>query len=406
MPDMALSDVRVLDFTHYVAGPYCTKLLADYGADVIKVERPDGGDGARRLGPFPNDEPHLERSGLFLHLNTNKRSVTLDLKSEGGQRIARELAGDCDVVVENFRPGTMGRLGLDYESLKSVKPGLVMTSISDFGQGGPYRDYRGSDIMFYGMGGEMYSTGLEDREPVMLAGGLTLYQAGSTAAVGTMGTLLASRGQGIGQHVDVSIMETQVTSIDRRMTNLIAYQYTGEVSRRVPISTTGFPIGIYPCADGYIEFNGGLVYFPRVVRMLGEPDSLKDPKWYGPDAQSDPELKYEFDEQFIPWCMERTRAEAWQAAQEARVLSGPLNSMEDVAADPHFEERGVFSEIDHAEAGTLKYIGRPGIMGETPWSLRRPAPLLGQHTDEVLASIGYSKVEIARLRRHGVIGAG
>ena len=133
---MALSDVRVLDFTHYVAGPYCTKLLADYGADVIKVERPDGGDGARRLGPFPNDEPHLERSGLFLHLNTNKRSVTLDLKSEGGQRIARELAGDCDVVVENFRPGTMGRLGLDYESLKSVKPGLVMTSISDFGQGG------------------------------------------------------------------------------------------------------------------------------------------------------------------------------------------------------------------------------------------------------------------------------
>ena len=328
-----------------------------------------------------------------------------DLKSEAGQRIARELAGWCDAVVENFRPGAMERLGLSYESLKSVKPGLVMTSISDFGQTGPYRDYRGSDIVFYGMGGEMCSTGLEEREPVMLAGGLTLYQAGSTAAVGTMGALLASRGQGVGQHVDVSIMETQVTSIDRRMSNLIAYQYTGEVSRRTPISTTGFPVGIYPCADGYMEFTGGNVYFPRVVRMLGEPDSFKDPRWYEPGAQSDPEMKYEFDEQFIPWCMERTRSEAWRAAQDARVLSGPLNSMEDVAKDPHFGERGVFVEVDHPEAGALEHIGRPGVMSETPWSLRRPAPLLGQHTDEVLASIGYGKIEIAQLRRQGVIGA-
>ena len=406
MPDMALSDVRVLDFTHYVAGPYCTKLLADYGADVIKVERPDGGDGARRLGPFPDGEPHLERSGLFLHLNTNKRSVTLDLKSGAGQRIARELASDCDVVVENFRPGTMERFGLDYESLKSVKPGLVMTSISDFGQRGPYRDYRGSDIVFYGMGGEMYSTGLEDREPINVGTYVILYQAGSTAAVGTMGTLLASRGQGIGQQVDVSIMETQVASMDRRMTALLGYQYTGEITPRIPMSSVGYPIGVYPCSDGYVTFMGGNVYFPRVVRMLGEPEFLKDPKWHEPDAQSDPALKYEFDEQFIPWCMERTRAEAWQAAQEARVLSGPLNEMKDVSTDPHFEERGVFVEIEHPEAGLLKYPGRPFGMSESPWSVRRPAPLLGEHNVEVLRELGYEDDDVGRLLAQGVIGGG
>ena len=359
MTDTALADVTVLDFTHHVAGPYCTKLLADYGADVIKVERPGEGDGARRLGPFSNDEPHLEKSGMFLHLNTNKRSVALDLKTKEGQRMALDLVDRCDAVVESFRPGTMARFGLDYPRVRAVKPSLVMTSISNFGQTGPYRDYRGSDIVFYGMGGEMYSTGLEDREPLHIGANVLLYQAGTAAAVGTMGALAAARGQGVGQHVDVSIMETQLASIDRRMTALLAYQYTGEVTRRVPMSSIGFPIGVYPCSDGYVTFMGGNVYFPRVVRMLGEPEFLLDPKWYEPDAQLNLDLKYEFEEYFIPWCMERTRAQVWQSAQEARVLSGPLNAIADLAGDRNFRERRVFIEIDHPEAGRLEYPGRP-----------------------------------------------
>ena len=403
MSDGALSDVKVLDFTHYVAGPYCTKLLADYGADVLKVERPDGGDGARRLGPFPNDDPHNERGGLFLHLNTNKRGLTLNLKSAAGNRIARQLAAECDLVVESFRPGTMARLGLDYATLGADNPSLVMTSISNFGQTGPYRDFRGSEIVLYGMGGEMYSTGLEDREPLKLGGEMVQFQAGAAAAVATMGALFAARASGVGQQVDVSIMETAAGSIDRRMSTLIAYQYTGEISPRQPFGTIGYPIGVYPCADGYVEITGGIIYFPRVVEMLGRPPLFDDPRWYTDEAQTDQDLREEFDEFFIPWCLERTKYEIWYAAQEARVLSGPINTMEDLAHDPNFIERGAFAQIDHPGAGSLAYPGRPFIMGETPWAARAAAPLLGQHNEETLAALGYGLEDMVRLREMNAI---
>ena len=220
MSEQALSDIKVLDFAHHIAGPYCTKLLADYGADVIKVERPGSGDVSRRLGPFLGNIPHPEKSGLFLHLNTSKRSITLNLKTEAGRKIAHELVADVDIVVESFRPGTMSSFGLGYDDLKAINPALVMTSVSNFGQTGPYKAYRGSEIIFYGMGGEMGSTGLEDREPVKLGGTVGLYQTGSMAAVATMGALFAARYQDIGQHVDVSIMETQLSTQDRRTSSL------------------------------------------------------------------------------------------------------------------------------------------------------------------------------------------
>ena len=403
MTEGALSDVKVVDFTHMIAGPYCTKLLADYGADVIKVERPDGGDGARRLGPFPGDEPHHERSGLFLHLNTNKRGVTLDLKTAAGNRIARRLAAEADVVVESFRPGVMSRLGLDYDTLSADNPALVMTSISNFGQTGPYRDFRASEIVLYGMGGEMYSSGLEDREPIKLGGTMVQYQAGAAAAVATMGALFAARAWGEGQHVDISIMETQVGSIDRRMSSLVAYQYTGEVSKRVPFGVMGYPIDVYPCADGYVEITGGIVYFDRVVKMLGSPAMFDDPKWYTPEAQTDPDLREEFDEFFIPWCLERTKHEIWYAAQDARVLSGPINTMEDLAGDPNFNDRGAFAEFDHPSAGRLVYPGRPFVMDRSPWAARMAAPLLGQHNAEVFGELGYDRGALVRLRETGAI---
>ncbi len=403
MPEQALSDVKVLDFTHYIAGPYCTKLLADYGADVVKVERSHGGDGARRLGPFPQDLPHSEKSGLFLHLNTNKRSVTLNLKTEAARKIARELAADVDVVVESFRPGDMAGFGLGYDSLKALNPRLVMTSISNFGQTGPYRDYRASDIILYGMGGEMYSTGLEEREPLKMGGHMTLYQAGSVAAVATMAALLLAQETGTGQHVDISIMETQAGSIDRRMAHILAYQYCGEISGRVPFWRAGYPMGVYPCQDGYVEIMGGLGYWPRVVEMLGNPDFLNDPKWYAEGAQQDPELREEFDAFFIPWCLERTKVQAWEDAQRAKVISGPLNTMEDLNRDSSFNERGAFVQIDHPEAGGLKYPGRPFIMKETPWAIQRPAPLLGQHNEEMMTPLGYSKEDLVRLREQDAI---
>ena len=403
MSEQALSDIRVLDFTHHVAGPYCTKLLADFGADVIKVERPGSGDVSRRLGPFLGDVPHPEKSGLFLHLNTSKRSLTLNLKTDAARKVARALVADVDIVVESFRPGTMSRFGLGYDDLKAINSALVMTSVSNFGQTGPYRDYQGSEIIFYGMGGEMGSTGLEDREPVKLGGNVGLYQTGSMAAVATMGALFAARYQDIGQHVDVSIMESQLGTQDRRTSSLVGYQYTGENNPRVPLSTAGYPIGIYPCQDGYFDVLGGLVYFSRVVRMLGEPEFLKDPKWYTPTAQTDPDLKEEFEPYFLAWCMEHTKKEIWEMGQAASVLCGPVNTMEDVANDPVLAERGSFSQLRHPEAGEVKITGRPFIMTETPWQVRRPPPLLGEHNEEVLGGLGYSKADVVRLKSEGVI---
>jgi len=403
MPDGALSHIRVLDFTTQIAGPYCTKLLADYGAGVIKVERPGAGDAARGLGPFPGDIPHPEKSGLFLHLNTNKRSITLDLKSKAGQKIAKQLAAEVDLVVENFRPGVMDRLGLGLGALQESNPRLVMTSISNFGQTGPYRDFKSSDILVYSMGGEMHSTGLSDREPVKLGANVVLYQAGSVAAVGSAGALFLSQDDGPGQHVDVSIMETQTGSVDRRMSALVGYQYTGELSARIPFGAAGYPIGVYPCEDGYFEVTGGLIYFPRVVRMLGDPPELLEPRWYTPESQTDPELKEEFEAHFLSWTIQRSKAEAWRAAQESDVLSGPLNTMEDVANDQHFIGRGAFAQIDHPVAGCLKYPGRPFVMTESPWEIRRPAPLLGQHNGEILQELGYGPGDQVRLRAQGVI---
>ncbi|PKB70707.1 MAG: hypothetical protein BZY87_09285 [SAR202 cluster bacterium Io17-Chloro-G6] len=403
MADGALSHIKVLDFTSHVAGPYCTKLLADYGADVIKVERPGTGDAARQMGPFPGDVPHPEKSGLFLHLNTNKRSITLNLKSAAGQSIAKELCQNADLVVESFRPETMARFGLGFEALQSLNPLLVMTSISNFGQTGPYRDYKTSDILVYSMGGEMISTGLEDREPIKLGANVVLYQAGSVAAVASAGALFLSQGDGPGQQVDVSIMETQTGSIDRRMSALIAYQYTGETSERVAFGASGYPMGVYPCEDGYLEVTGGLTYFPRVVQALGSPAELLEPRWYTRESQTDPELKSEFETHFLTWTLERTKTEAWRTAQEAGVLTGQLNTMEDLANDQHFNGRGAFAHIDHPAAGSLKYPGRPFIMSESPWEVRRPAPMLGQHNREILQELGYSLEDVVLLRTQGVI---
>jgi len=407
MAQMALSDITVLDFTHWIAGPYCAKLLADYGADVVKVERPGIGDAARAMGPFPNDEPHPEKSGTFLHLNTNKRSITLDLKTDGGRRAALALAARADAAIESFRPGTMERFGLGFDALSAANPALVMTSISNFGQTGPYRDWRGSEIIFYGMGGELYSTGVREREPVKLGGTVGLYQAGAVAAYATLGAIFAARDEGAGQRVDVSLMETQAGSIDRRMSMLLAYQYNGDVSGRVPMGSAsgsgGYPSGTYPCADGYFQMTGGNNYFDRARDMLGNPPELAGDEWLTPEAQMDDEMAGLFDAVFYPWLLDRTKREIWEAAQRSKVLSGPLNTMEDLNLDPVFRERGAFERVDHPVAGELTYPGRPFIMGATPWAIRRPAPTLGQHTDEILSEIGATADEIEDLRARGAV---
>lgn len=405
MQNQALAEVRVLDLTQAIAGPYATKLMADLGADVLKIERPDLGDPARRAGPFLRDEPHPERSGLFLHLNTNKRGITLDLRSVFGREVVRELARDADILIESFRPGTMDRLGLDYATLSAINPNLTYTSVSNFGQTGPYRDWKGSDIVFYAMGGSMHSTGMPEREPLKLAGTVCQFQAGNMAAAVTLMAFYGARYKGIGQYIDISIFETQAGSVDRRLQYLVGYAYAGYItSREDNVSGTSFPSGVYPCKDGFFDVSGGGQFFSRACQMIGRPELAEDPRFSTPAARQDPSSKEAFEAIFRPWVLARTKRECMQAGQEAKVYCGAIFTPEDVVQDPHFREREYFVEVFHPETGVLLYPGAPYKLSQTPWAIRRPAPLLGEHNEAVYCGrFGYSLEELAMLRAEGLI---
>lgn len=250
MNERPLSGVKVLDVSQYVAGPYCTKLLAVLGAEVVKVEKPADGDKARQAGPFPRDEPHPEKSGLFLYLNTNKMGITLNLDCTTGNKIFKELVRDVDILVENFEPHVMPTLGLDYDTLEKINPRLVMTSISNFGQTGPYRDYKATEIVVHALGGEMYTCGDYSREPLKYGAPLSQMLAGANAAACTLVALHCQRAFGFGQHVDTSIMET-VTA--ETLWWQVIYAYQGVVwRRRYKIGGKFGMFGdVFPCQDGH-----------------------------------------------------------------------------------------------------------------------------------------------------------
>jgi crotonobetainyl-CoA:carnitine CoA-transferase CaiB-like acyl-CoA transferase len=379
-----------------------TYLLAGFGADVIKIEKPDGGDPARKMGPFYHDEVDLEKSGLFLCLNRGKRGVTLNLKHPLGVSIFKELVKTADIVIESFSPGVMASFGLDYEALEKINPKLVMTSISNFGQTGPYRDYKASELIVSGMGGVMQNSGLNQREPVKKGGTVSLHQIGVYAATGTLGAYMGSVLQGVGQYVDMSMIEALITN-EEKAPYLVAYQYCGEEQPRIASFEAGYPYGMFPCIDGYFDLQGGRAYWDRIVDMFSDEEFLKDPKWYTPTAQSDVALKEEFEAFLLNWSMQRTKREIMEIAQKHRAPCGAVQDVSEVFADPALNERGFFMEMSHPLSGTLKYPGRPFILPETPFELRGPAPLLGEHNKEVYAGLGYSEEELVQLGERGVI---
>lgn len=403
----ALEGVTVVDLTHYIAGPYCTKLLADYGAEVIKIERPGAGDPTRRMGPFLNDEPDTETSGLFLHLNTNKKSLTLNLKTTQGKAILKGLITDADILVENFHPRVLPALGLDYEVLSKINPRLTVTSISNFGHTGPYRDYKMTEIVAYAMGGVMQATGMPDREPIKLA--LTVQQcfAGNVAATATLGAFIGAQLHGEGQQLDLAIMEIEAGNQDRGVSNLAAYQYSGDPTfrRQRENIRSILPNGVFPTSDGYVQFAGTQpTWWERVCLMMGRPELAKDPHFVDPENfYQNAERKTEVDALLLEWTMRHTKREVMETAQHFGYLTGALNTMEDVFADPHLAARGFFVEVDHPKAGCLKYPGPQFKMAETPWCAGR-APLLGEHNQEVLCGrLGYSKEDLVLMRQQGVI---
>lgn len=399
MTDKALSGIKVLDLTHYIAGPYCTKLLADYGAEVIKIERPGMGDGSRRLGPFYGDDPHPEKSGFFLYLNTNKMGITLNLKSRAGLKIFKELAQDADILVENFSPGVMGRLGLDYESLEKINPHLVMTSISNFGQSGPYRDFKSSELVADAMGGWMTVVGDPERNPLKPGGSQSQFVSGLFGAVGTMTAFFGREEKGIGQHIDISLMEA-VLYIQMNITS--TYSYHEHITKRVGNFVWPPPGSILPCRDGYIGVIAVTTsQWEALCDWMERPDLKEDPNFL---TSVDRTENYDLlIANLIPWLAEHDAEELFREGQKRRIPMAIPASSEMLLASPHLKERGYFVEVDHPVTGKVIYPGAQVKMGDLPYELK-PAPLLGEHNEEIFCDrLGYSKEGLVKLREQGVI---
>ncbi len=382
--EQPLAGLRVLELATEVAGPFAAKLLADFGAEVIKVEPPEG-DSARDHGPFPDDQPDLEQSALFLHLNGNKRGITADLTTEPGRRLVRRLADTADVIIESFAPGRLDSLGLGYDELSTRNGKLVLCSVTPFGQSGPYADHVGADIVTYAMGGPMFGTGVETREPVKLGGNLTSYQCGNLAATAILAAVTTAEQSGRGSHIDLSMFEAQAGSVDRRVTYLLWYLWSGRVvARQAPGVLRTLPNSFFPTADGHILIFTLLAWIDRMLATL-DSDEL-NARFANPDWIHDETLTDEVQAVLYPWLFEGDKSDRAKAAQDNKWAVTALNPPVDVLNDQHFIDRHYFVTTDHPEAGRFRQTGAPFRLGETwdqAWQLRRPAPTLGQHNQEV-----------------------
>lgn len=396
----ALEGLTVLDFTSHLAGPYCTKLLADLGARVIKVERP-GGDPVRAMPPFLSDEPGNDRGATWHYLNTNKESVVIDLRRAESREVVRRLMGMAQLVVTSSSPATERELGIDYATLSSYAD-IPVVSITNFGHEGPYRDYRLSDTVLYAMGAEMFSHGLAHREPLKLGGTAAVFQGGAMAAVAALGAVTAYEVHGVGQLVEVPLFTVQVSNIDRRSSSILAYRFSGRVQQR-PQGAGGLVGGVYPVGDGYVEVTATAGnYWRRFVEMIDD-DTLRDPKWENPMLAMDPGAKEAVDGIVYPWMLSRTRAEVWAAARQAHAMVAPIYDGRDLFEDANFRARGLWTEVDHPAIGRQPMLGRPYVFEKTPWRIRSAAPSLGQHTGQVLQEAGFAAVDIEKLRSREVI---
>jgi crotonobetainyl-CoA:carnitine CoA-transferase CaiB-like acyl-CoA transferase len=397
MIEQALSGVKVLDLTWHISGPFCTKIFGDFGAEVIKVEKPDQGDPARSIGPFLNDEVHLEKSLLFSHLNLNKKSITVDLKSDAGRASVLDLVKGSDILVESFSPGVMDRLGLDYETLKEIRPDLVMLSISNFGQSGPYRDFKVSELVLNGIGGDMYSAGIPLRHPLKLSGNSLQYQVGAMAAAAALTAYFVQQNQGIGQHLDISAQEVLAADTNHKSSNLLAWAYSGMglttslLGRTDPreIESDIMPTGVYACKDGFVRVAGLLPFWDRFIKIFPE---LAD-QFVWPDDITDLDRKYEIDAFWYEWCAERTKNEIMEICQNVKYFGMAINTPLEAIDDPQFKSRGFWVEVDHPVTGKQIYPGDPLHAEASPWKVRMPAPLLGQHNEEILSQKSVITVE-------------
>ncbi len=383
MAELALDGLRVIDLSSHLSGPYCSMILADHGADVIKVERPGEGDDARRMPPFVAGE-----SSPFMLWNRNKRSIVLDLKEERDRALCRDLVRGADVFLENFKPGTAERLGLGYAELARLNPRLVYCSISGFGQTGPYRGRGGFDLMVQAMSGIMSVTGPEDGPPHRLPLAIADIGAGMFAAIGILAALRARERTGRGQQVDTSLYDAAVSFGLYEAAHLFA---TGEEPPRLGQAHRGAaPYQVFRTADGWITIGAGAQpLWLRFCEAIGRADLAQDPRFKDNAARV---ANRRALVAVLEGIFARAGTKQWvERLIAADVPVGPVQSYAEVFADPQVLARGMVAELDHPAAGPMRTLGIPVKLSETPGALRRPAPRLGEHTAEVLAELARRK---------------
>ena len=391
-----LADIRVLDLTHARAGPTAVRQLADWGADVIKIEVPpepgsdNDGVGGSRAAPD------------YLNLHRNKRSLTLDLKNPDGHGIFLELVVKADVVVENFRAEVKHRLGVDYDSLKAHNPGLIYGSISGFGQDGPYSDRAGVDQIAQGMGGLMSITGLPGQGPVRVGIPIADLTAGMYLAQGILLALIERGRTGEGQWVHTSLLEAMISMLDFQAARwLIDQDVAGQAGNDHP---TGIPMGVFPCSDGAINIAapGGRLW-ERLLDHIGAPELAEDERFATAGARS--KNRELLNAKIGAITATRSSAEWVEELNAVGVPCGPINSIDQTFADPQVEHLGIAWPMQHPERGNLRIVGQPVHLegAERPQSARLPTPGAGQHSDEILDALGYDADAVADLRSRRVI---
>ena len=396
----ALAGLRILDLTD-LKGALCAKLFGDMGADVIKIEPPEG-DATRRLGPFLDGQPHPDRSLLFWFYNTSKRGITLDLNQPASQEVVKQLAAQADVLIESATPGTLARLGLGYDELKQTNPNLVFTSITPFGQTGPYRAYRSSDMVAEALGGMLWTNGFPD-EPPLHAMGLQAYHSASFfAAIGTLLALWTRDATGEGQWVDVSIQEAVAGAVEHVAP--FYHQGLGIESRRGSLHWSRY-FRVAQCRDGYVMHCslGDWTSLVEWVKGDGKAQDLEDARWQDLTYRKE-QAEHLFDI-LDDWAKDYSVAELMEGAQLRRIPYAMVRPPEALADDPQLNDRSFFSTIEHPELGrTVRYPGGPIHFTTTPWRIARRPPLLGEHNDEVYSNeLGLEANRLSALKQAGVI---
>lgn len=398
----AFEGLGVVEFGQRPAGAYCGKLLADFGADVVKVEPPEG-DESRRHGPFPGDVPDPERSGLYLTLNTGKKGVTLRPETPRGQVLLEALLGRADVFVASGAPSELEARGLPPAALGRRFPSLVAAFITPFGMTGPYRDWKGTDLTTSAISGVTRRIGEPGREPLKLPLGQSGYQGGVAAACAVLSALLAREARAGGQWIDVA--EAEVWATVHAGFAVTRYLLAGHLEQRSGhrFVNQPYPHTVLPCKDGYVALQcAESRQWQRLLQLLGDPDWGRDPR-YRDRLRNNREHADELDERLAPWLQARTREEVFAQCREREIPCGPVRTVGEILEDPHLASRGYFVEVDHPDAGRLKYPGPLCRPSETPARIAR-APRLGEHNEEVFCGrLGVAREELPVLRRAGVI---